>query len=473
MKYTESKLLKITGKENGQDAKGNWKRIELTMGNNLYLNVNRTRSGLSRNWQIRVKVPQTDGTRKTRKQTIGTFNPNAKPADPKHLTLKQAMAKAFVMRDQVALGIKGDGIKTDQTIASTGDAYITYLERKQKEDGRTSEWPRIVESQLQKHIYPYIGTDDIGSLSEKKLQTHCAMLFDHKGASIHLTKRVWNYLVALGKFAHGRGAFDGHPNPVQNLTNPYSEMLKNRKRKQAHPSLSHDELEVFMNTVYDFSENNVHTRQYRYGAMMSLLTGLRSIEVARLRWDFLSVDDVLDVPVMDIPEEYTKNGVALRLPITPQMQYVIDRLRDLSTGSDWMIEHADGNHDAFEARSGVARAIRRSVNRNTAITGGKWTFHSLRSTVINYLTKVECPDQVNRAIVNHKEQGARLNYVEPTLMTAQKQRFMMRYHLLLELASDGRSREAERLFNDIATDPAIAEMRAMVKQETGLRVVSK
>ena len=107
---------------------------------------------------------------------------------------------------------------------------------------------------------------------------------------------------------------------------------------------------------------------------LRLLTAQRGSELLAMRWDLLSGD------WWTIPAEVAKKRVAHRVPLSAPVLALLDEIRPLAKGSEWVFPAADGeSHRA---------TIHKAHNRIRRRCGVSFVPHDLRRTAASHMTSM-------------------------------------------------------------------------------------
>jgi len=125
---------------------------------------------------------------------------------------------------------------------------------------------------------------------------------------------------------------------------------------------------------------------------LRLLTAQRGAEVLTMRWDQTGNG------WWTIPAQFAKNGLAHRVPLSPQASALLDAIRPLGSGSPWAFPDADGegHHKAHER-----------IRRRSQVS---FVPHDLRRTAASYMTSMGISRLVVSKILNHVEKGVTAVY---------------------------------------------------------------
>ena len=129
---------------------------------------------------------------------------------------------------------------------------------------------------------------------------------------------------------------------------------------------------------------------------LRFLTAQRGAEVLTMRWDQISNG------WWSIPAEVAKNGMAHRVPLSPQCLALLDEIRPLGKGSEWVFPGPRGD--------GHRVAIHKAHNRIRHRAGVAFVPHDLRRTAASVMTSMGISRLVVSKILNHAEPGVTAVY---------------------------------------------------------------
>jgi len=124
---------------------------------------------------------------------------------------------------------------------------------------------------------------------------------------------------------------------------------------------------------------------------LRLLTAQRGAEILAMRWDQISNG------WWTIPAEIAKNGLAHRVPLSAPVLAMIDEIRSLGGGSEWVFPGAGG--------AGHRVAIHKAHNRLRRRAGISFVPHDLRRTAASHMTSIGVSRLVVSKVLNHVEAG--------------------------------------------------------------------
>jgi len=300
-----------------------------------------------------------------RRLTLGTY-----PI----LSLSDARGLATTALREALHGIDPATAKQNARTANTFEELATlYLERYAKAEKRS--W-RQDEGTLNRDLLPKwrgrkaheIKRSDVIQLLDEIVDRNAPITANRTRA---LISKIFNFGIK-------RGIVEA--NPAHGVENPGHEHQRDRV-------LSEDEIKRLWETLE--TEKSWSAAIFRLG----ILTAQRRGEILGMRWDELD----LTAGWWTIPADRAKNGLAHRVPLTPEVLKILDGLRT-------------GKHDqTYVFRGGrIGRPIAnlqkpiRRVKKNSEI---EFRFHDLRRTAASLMTGIGISRLVVSKILNHVERG--------------------------------------------------------------------
>ncbi len=269
--------------------------------------------------------------------------------------------------------------RLDGTFADLADSYIERYAKKKKRSWKEDE------RQLKIYILPRfrnvtpdgITRADIRSLLEKIAD----MAPIQANRVLALIRRIYSWSLEQNLV---------EVNPCIGIKGPGTEKPRDRV-------LSHDEVRK----VWRAAE----TQDPETEAMFKLriLTAQRSGEIASVRWKDLD----LESGWWTIPGSVAKNGLAHRVPLSPQALRLLEKLRKHRAVSESIERRA--SEWVFPHRSrpeGHITELQKAVQRVRREAGVDFRAHDLRRTAASLMTGMEIPRLIVGRILNHAEVGA-------------------------------------------------------------------
>jgi integrase len=129
---------------------------------------------------------------------------------------------------------------------------------------------------------------------------------------------------------------------------------------------------------------------------LRLLTAQRGAEILAMRWDQISNG------WWTIPAAVAKNGLAHRVPLSPQSLELLEEIHPLGEGSEWIFPGARGD--------GHRVAIHKAHNRIRRRSAVSYVPHDLRRTAASHMTSMGISRLVVSKVLNHAELGVTAVY---------------------------------------------------------------
>jgi integrase len=132
----------------------------------------------------------------------------------------------------------------------------------------------------------------------------------------------------------------------------------------------------------------LQTNYYPFGTIVRLLllTGCRRSEIGAMEWAWINDDSIT------VPGEHTKNGREHTLPITTQIQSILDGI----SATDKYLFPARGN--TGNPFSGYGKCKNRL---DSTINIPKWRLHDLRRTTATHMAQLGIQPHIIERILNH------------------------------------------------------------------------
>jgi integrase len=296
--------------------------------------------------------------------TLGTY-----PA----LSLAEAREKAAIAHHAVQYaGVNPATVKRMERAAETfAELAPDYLERHAKRQKRSWRKDLLI---LEKDVLPRFGKRKAGNISRRDI---IALLDDivARGAPIQ-ANRTLEIVRKLFNWAVGRDLLGA--NPCYRIPKPSKENRSDRV-------LTAEEIRAVWASLESEAPLTAATFKLR------LLTAQRGAEVLPMRWDQISN------AWWTIPAEVTKNGLAHRVPLSPQSLELLEEIRPLGEGSEWVFPGARGD--------GHRVGIHKAHNRIRRRAGVSFVPHDLRRTAASHMTSMGIGRLVVSKVLNHVESG--------------------------------------------------------------------
>jgi len=299
-----------------------------------------------------------------RRLTLGTY-----PA----LSLAEAREKAGAAHHTVQYeGADPATVKKAERTAETfAEIAADYIDRHAKRQKRS--WRKDVLI-LEKDALPRFGKRKVKDITRRDI---VAMLDEivARGAPIQ-SNRTLEIIRKLFNWAIARDIVDA--NPCYRVSKPSSENRSDRV-------LTEEEIRAVWQALAAETPLTAATFKLR------LLTAQRGAEVLAMRWDHISSG------WWTIPAEIAKNRLAHRVPLSAPVLMLLDEIRPLGEGSEWVFPGADGE--------GHRATIHKAHSRIRRRCGVSFVPHDLRRTAASHMTGMGISRLVVSKVLNHVETG--------------------------------------------------------------------
>jgi integrase len=294
------------------------------------------------------------------------------------LSLAEAREKAAIAHHAVQYaGADPAAVKraerAAETFAALADAYIERHAKRQKRSWRKD---LLI---LQKDALPRFGRRKAKDITRRDI----IVMLDEivaRGAPIQanrtleIVRKLFNWAVARDML----GA-----NPCYGIAKPSTENRSDRV-------LTEDEIRTIWRALDREAALTAASFKLR------LLTAQRGAEILAMRWDQISNG------WWTIPAAVAKNGLAHRVPLSPQSLELLEEIHPLGEGSEWIFPGARGD--------GHRVAIHKAHNRIRRRSAVSYVPHDLRRTAASHMTSMGISRLVVSKVLNHAELGVTAVY---------------------------------------------------------------
>lgn len=308
---------------------------------------------------------------KRRRYTIGRY-PILPLSDARDIARELAIKIAKGEDPQAVKESKRRG-EVVETFAELAEAYVKDTQRR-----KIKTW-KTYQAIIKKHLLPVWAKRKANSIERRDVIKVIDNVVDTCKPSVaNLTHAVIGMVFAFGV----------HQDLVEK--NPTIGLKRKYETKGRDRFLSPSEIRRVWKALDD---ENLRQRSV---VRMALLTAQRIGEVLSMRWEDLDIEE----RVWTIPAEVAKNGLAHRVPLTPQALAIIEGMREAATGSIWVFPspHRGGTRHL----AGVSQEL---VMRLSNDADSHFVIHDLRRTVASHMAALKVPRLTISKVLNHKEAG--------------------------------------------------------------------
>lgn len=352
-------------------------------GNGLYLMI--PKNGVSPYWMLRYTL-----NRKRREFSLGQVA---------HLSLADARSKSVEAQSLIRDGTdpiearkREDQVQIRTVEDLFGDWHAQLLKR--------LKHPNIPERIFKKEISPTIGLMSLDSVKPMDVRDIIRKVADSSRPSIAndtlmYLKQLFNHGIKLGLLTY-------NPASAFNV-NDAGGLEKSRNR-----ALSLDELHHVFKVFRDHKDS--FTRENYLACALLLVLGVRKSEMLEAPWSEFD----LESQVWKLPDERSKSGVGLVIPLPGQVVGWLNELKIRACGSPFVFPNRRSSIHPHMGKDTLNRAILKLFGRES---GRKqqpenkmgeievFTVHDLRRTCRSLLAESSVPGHVAERCLNHKVKG--------------------------------------------------------------------
>jgi integrase len=320
-----------------------------------------------------------DAARKRAKSLLGGVEDGIDPKEGKRRKRQEA---------QVA---KLETLRT-VTVGTLAPRYFTTQERRQKQAEEGQSVKALAKRTLEQyrwcidaHVLPHWKDIDVSAIGRADVKAWVRKLEASEDMTPSSTNDALTRFRALMAFAVDEDIIAS--NPAKEVKSDYSYQPRER-------TLSDDEIRTLW-TGLDASEI---AKPVQLAYKLLLLTAQRRSEIVEARWS----DVDLQQNTLVVPKARVKNRSGANIvPLSPMAQDVLQELRKLTGGSNWLFP-SPLKKDAPYTPSTVSNALRQNMVKLGFKEGDDpFHVHDLRRTVATNLAREEVERENIKAILNH------------------------------------------------------------------------
>ena len=310
----------------------------------------------NKSWQVRYKRPLLTTTGKI---SLGKY-----PA----VSLKQARAERDKINELLAASIDPKDHRSELLIQKTealNNTFLVFAEKWREEKAKTV-LPQTIDGNykiLERHFFPLLGNVPIAKLTPQMVIPLLAPI-KARGA-IETIKKLLRTVNQIMSFAKHAGYIQF--NPLYDLTKNYAPPVRTNR-----PSILPTELPLLMQSI---SNANI-TTVTRCMIEWQLRTLTRPAETAKARWEHIDLDSL----IWEIPAEEMKMKRSHKIPITPQMEKILNIAKSLNTPNSIYVFQGRKGANSHANPATVNMALKRMGYGGKLVAHG---FRSLASTAMN------------------------------------------------------------------------------------------
>ncbi|MCI6796966.1 MAG: tyrosine-type recombinase/integrase [Succinatimonas sp.] len=265
----------------------NGKEISLSDGNGLYLRI---RVNGSKSWYLQKSI-----NGKIQKKVIGLFP---------DIGISEARVTAKMLIKQLTETTSDEARKKEVTSQTFKQVYDVWFTLKQAE---IKNW-RDISSRFENHVIPKLGHKTFGSILPMDVLDCLQPL--SKAGKLETIKRICIWLRQIEDYAYNAGIIDTER--LQKISK-----LFRRPTTEHRPAIHPSELKSFFQNALNSPRTSINMMAILKVAMYTLL---RPGEYTVMKWSWIH-DGIIEVPA-----ELMKMKRIHRVPISKQLQAVLDNI---------------------------------------------------------------------------------------------------------------------------------------------------
>ena len=346
-------------------------------GNGLTFRVTNEGNGF---WVVRYTA-----NGKRREITLGRYG-----TKPGELSLVDASAKAAQIKADVKKGVdplaerkRPDSVK----IRTVDDLAADWL----KDCEKRLKHPQIPRRVYEKDLAPLFGELALERVSPLDIRQAIERIVDSGRPTI--ANDALMYCKQL--FRHGIRLDLIGTNPAEAFTVQHAGGVEKSRSR----SLSIDELAKVFATFRDNA--NQFTRENYLALALLLVLGVRKGELIAAKWSEFDIDAQL----WNMPEERSKTGVAITVPLPPVIIDWLEELHLRACGSEYVFPNRRTSKRFGHISPDTLNAAVKKLFDQNKLPVDHFTVHDFRRTCRSLLASAGVPGHVAERCLNHKLKG--------------------------------------------------------------------
>jgi integrase len=325
---------------------------------------------------------------------LGKYKKNCTKNDIQHklLDIKSAIFVAKKLQDQSVLGLDPvSELRSEKySVGTTVDAiFLKVLNKKKHTTSSTDAFELHYENEVQ----PYIGNFCINQIVMSDIQVIINRVLDSG------RKAVAEKTLGLCKnlFEYGEAN-----NICLNVTRTMT-VNNNAGGKSEFKgiALADHDLERVFTKMKELSDTFCETLYYYSILLVSL--GVRKSELLKAKWSDYDTKERL----LHIERVFSKAKIAIAVPVSQFLQPILDKVKVLSNGSDYLFPSAKKSKNGHLCTNTPNSALKRLHEAIANLESNEkfqvFTVHDLRRTFRTMLSRKGVSNQIAELCINHRE----------------------------------------------------------------------
>lgn len=237
----------------------------------------------------------------------------------------------------------------------------------------------------------------LGSLEVRKIAAADVVhMLESSGRGWTVCKRILTTTTQL--FAHACGKRMIDVNPCVGIT--LKALMGPRPPVKKRVMLTEDELRALLADI-----DNTIGRENALALRILLATCVRSIELARARWEYVDFEK----DTWFVPDENVKTRTGFLVPLTPTVRSWFQCLKAIAGDSDWVLPARTSLRRKKHGDTHVGNTTLWSAINQAFVRGDldirRFTPHDTRSTAKGHMRNMKISREISELALNHKLKG--------------------------------------------------------------------
>lgn len=283
----------------------------------------------------------------------------------------------------------GHTVKTG-TFETVGQLLEWYRGRTAKEVTKSPEWRRAVESAIDAHLLPLLGTLPVTQLTKAVLDTQLILPLVNSDLKPSTMRKYWGTLKTAVKLAAKLELLAADYMAGMKFVDHVTKRIKPKESRLRVTSLPLVWEQLQRAAVDGWAL-----------VWLMLLFGTRIGETRQLRWSYID----FTAGMVAIPAQITKTDVTHVLPITALAKEFLDQFRS--------VRESFGIYSDFLFPAGTEAISSQAAQKHIQLVSkGKWSAHDLRKMARSAWAELGIDYWMAERLLNHKPKGLDAVYIK-------------------------------------------------------------
>lgn len=283
----------------------------------------------------------------------------------------------------------GQTVKTG-TFETVGQLLEWYRGRTAKEVTKSPEWRRAVESAIDAHLLPLLGSLPVTQLTKAVLDTQLILPLVNSDLKPSTMRKYWGTLKTAVKLAAKLELLAADYMAGMKFVDHVTKRIKPKESRLRVTSLPLVWEQLQCAAVDGWAL-----------AWLMLLFGTRIGETRQLRWSYID----FNAGMVAIPAQITKTDVTHVLPVTSLAKEFLDKFRS--------VRESFGIYSDFLFPAGTEAISSQAAQKHIQLVSkGKWSAHDLRKMARSAWAELGIDYWMAERLLNHKPKGLDAVYIK-------------------------------------------------------------